>query len=67
MTNPYLKYLITQKPIKMVVTVFEGDSNSYRLSLTHALRTLGITHFSLVSTSACIAVAYLRESRLQRD
>jgi molecular chaperone DnaK (HSP70) len=67
MTNPYLKYLIAQKPIKLVVTVFEGDSNSYRLALTHSLTAIGVSHFSLVSTPACIAVAYLRDSRQQRD
>lgn len=67
MTNPHLKYLLTQKSIQMVVTVFEGDSNHYRLALSHALNTAGITRFSLVSCTACIAVAYLRESKSERD
>jgi molecular chaperone DnaK (HSP70) len=66
MTNPYLKYLIAQKPIKLVATVFEGDCNSYRLALSHSLKSIGITHFSLVSTAACISVAYLKDGQ-QRD
>lgn len=67
MTNPHLKYLITQKSIKMVVTVFEGDSNSYRLALSHSLKIAGISHYSFVSSSSCIAVAYLRDNKQQRD
>lgn len=67
MTNPYLKYLLSQKPIKFVATVFEGDSNSYRLALSQSLNAIGITHLSLVSTAVCIGVAYLKDSRQTRD
>jgi hypothetical protein len=67
MTNPHLKYLITQKPIKLVATVFEGDSNCYRLALANSLKTIGASQFSLVSTPACIAVAYMRDNKQQRD
>jgi hypothetical protein len=67
MTNPHLKYLITQKPIKLVATVFEGDSNCYRLALANSLKTIGVSQFILVSTPACIAAAYLRDNKQQRD
>lgn len=67
MTNPYLKYLLSQKPIKLVATVFEGEPNPYRLALSQSLNAIGITHFSLVSTAACIGVAYLKDGRQARD
>jgi len=66
-TNPHLKYLIAQKPIKLVATVFEGDSNCYRLALANSLKNIGVSQFSLSSTPACVAVSYLKDKKQQRD
>jgi hypothetical protein len=34
MTNPHLKYLLAQKPIKMVLTIFEGYINPARIAIS---------------------------------
>lgn len=67
MTNAHLKYLLAQKEIKMITTVFEGEINSYRYSLSNCIKAIGVNHFNFVNTNNCIAVSYLKESGKRKD
>ncbi len=67
MTNAHLKYSLAQKEIKMITTVFEGEINSYRISLSNCIKQIGISLFNFVSTNNCIAVSYLKESGIKKD
>jgi molecular chaperone DnaK (HSP70) len=51
----------------MVTTVFEGEINSYRLSLSHCIKVIGVKDYCFVSTNNCIAVSYLKDIRKKRD
>ncbi len=67
MTNAHLKYLLAQKEIKMITTVFEGEINSYRISLGNCIKAIGVSHYNFVSTNNCIAISYLKESAKVKD
>ena len=66
-TNAHLKYLLTQKEVKMVMTVFEGEVNCYRLALSKCIKAAQVRHFSLVSTNHCIAVSYEKDRKRREE
>lgn len=66
-TNAHLKYLLTQKEVKLVVTVFEGEINCFRLALSRCIKAAQVRHFSLVSISHCIAVSYEKDRKRRED
>ena len=67
-TNPLLRLMVHErKPMRLVITVFEGEHNPYRLSLQRSLQIAGLTNHTFVTTSHCIAAHYLSSSKQHRD
>ena len=68
MTHPNLKYLMsTQNNLKMMITVFEGELNPFRLTLNNLFRHAGINDLCFVSSSSCIATSYLKGIMRQKS
>jgi hypothetical protein len=51
----------------VVATVFEGQLNSYRISLKKCFKLIGINDYCFVNVNNCIAISYLKDNKIDRD